>query len=137
MMKRIFILLLLSFLIASVAAPVFSVSWNMQETSEPVCLESSLVKDTLLDESDFDSYVSATTAVINIRNIRSGEYVYSNVTIIAQVTGTFSKVYYTIDLVSTRYTMTRVGTTNRYQAYGIPPHFLLARILSTSKLTIR
>jgi hypothetical protein len=116
MLKRIIFLLLLSCLIGSVAAPVFAVSWKMQETSEAVCLETSLVKDTLLDELDLDSSTPATTASINIRNIRSGEYVYSNVLIIAQVTGIFSKVYYTIDLVTTRYAMTRVGTTNRYQA---------------------
>jgi hypothetical protein len=88
----------------------------MQETSEAVRLETSLVNDTPLDESDFDSSLSATTAFINIRNIRSGEYVYSNVLIIAQVTGTFSKVYYAVDSLANKKVMTRIGTTNRYQA---------------------
>jgi hypothetical protein len=79
-------------------------------------LETSLANDTSLDELDFDSSISATTAFINIRNIRSGEYVYSNVLIIAQVTGVFSKVYYAVDSPANKKAMTRVGTTSRYRA---------------------
>lgn len=54
-------------------------------------------------------------ASVNIRNVVAGDSVYSTVLIVAQVTGTFSTVVYQIDSGS-QYPMSRVGTTNRYQA---------------------
>lgn len=54
-------------------------------------------------------------ATVNIRNIPAGDSVYSNLLIIAQVTGTFSSVVYQIDS-GPQYVMSHVGTTNRYQA---------------------
>jgi len=110
MWKKILYMFVLLSLVASVAAPAFAVSENAN-----VCLETILVNEPDLEESGMDSPTPVTTAYINIRNIRSGEYLYSNVLIIAQVTGTFSKVYYSIDL-GTKYAMSRVGTTNRFRA---------------------
>jgi hypothetical protein len=67
------------------------------------------------ETSGFTNVQPMATATVNIRNIRSGDYVYSTVLIIAQVTGTFSTVVYQIDS-GTQRPMSRVGSTNRYQA---------------------
>ncbi len=57
----------------------------------------------------------ASKATVNIRNIYSGDTVYSTVLIVAKVTGTFSSVIYQVDSGSQN-PMTRVGVTDRYQA---------------------
>jgi hypothetical protein len=68
-----------------------------------------------LETSDFTNVQPTAAATVNIRNIRSSDYVYSTVLIVAQVTGTFSTVVYQIDS-GTQRSMSRVGSTNRYQA---------------------
>lgn len=54
-------------------------------------------------------------ANVNIRNIPSGDSLYSNVLIIAQVTGTFASVIYQVDS-GPEYPMTQVDLTDRFQA---------------------
>jgi hypothetical protein len=54
------------------------------------------------------------TTSVSIRNIPSGDTVYNQVLVIAQATGTFDSVVYQIDGGSE--TVTRVGSTDRYQA---------------------
>jgi len=55
------------------------------------------------------------TTSVSIRNIPSGDAVYSQVLVIAQATGTFDSVVYQIDSGSET-VMTQVGATDRYQA---------------------
>jgi hypothetical protein len=52
---------------------------------------------------------------VNIRNIPSGDTVYSDLLIVAQITGAFKSVVYQVDSGS-EYSMNRVGTTDRFQA---------------------
>ena len=68
-----------------------------------------------LDPDEEIAQLPITSAIVNIRNIASGDSVYSTVVIIAKVTGVFSSVVYQIDG-GPQYRMNRVGTTNRYQA---------------------
>jgi hypothetical protein len=56
-----------------------------------------------------------TTTGVNIRNIPSGDTVYSSVIIIAQATGTFSSVAYQIDR-GPDISMAPISSTDRYQA---------------------
>jgi hypothetical protein len=79
-----------------------------------------------------------TTAGVNIRNIPSGDTVYSSVLIIAQATGTFDSVVYQIDSGSEQ-SMSNIPSTDRYQASwdttGLSgPHTLTVRAKSSGNV---
>jgi len=133
--KTLYLLVLLS-LVASIAAPTFAVSDTVIER-----LETSIVGDPVPDEPIVDSPSPVLLATVNIRNINNKEYVYSNLLIIASVTGFFSKVYYQIDS-GAKYPMTKVGTTNRFQAVWntltatAAPHTLWVKAVNLLGMTV-
>jgi len=92
--------------VASLAAPALAI---------PAPRSKLMRSEFRFETSGFTNAQPMATATVNIRNIRSSDYVYSTVLIVAQVTGTFSTVVYQIDS-GTQRSMSRVGSTNRYQA---------------------
>ncbi|MCJ7719498.1 zinc-dependent metalloprotease [Candidatus Bathyarchaeota archaeon] len=104
--KIICVLLLLSFIL-SLASPVLA-------TPEERKLERvySLLP---LDDKPLAKPGKPATTSVSIRNIASGDTVYSQVLIIAQAAGTFDLVKYQIDS-GEETSMARVDSTDRYQA---------------------
>ncbi len=103
--KIICVLLLLSFIL-SLASPVLA-------TPEERKLERVY---SLLDDKPLAKPGKSATTSVSIRNIASGDTVYSQVLIIAQAAGTFDSVVYQIDSGPSETVMTRVDSTDRYQA---------------------
>jgi hypothetical protein len=123
--KKIACSLLLLFFVLALASPVLAAP-----KGDKLKKASSLLPDKPLGSP---GKPSRSTASITIRNIASGDTLYSEVLIIAQATGTFDSVVYQIDSGSEK-PMTRVDSTDRYQATwtiaeSAEPHTLTVKSL--------